>query len=91
MLLSYLQPIDKVEKYLSQHINYLDKYYGSGHFIASGRKEPRTGSVILCRADNKEEVIAIMKEDPFYIHKIAHYNIIEFMSNKYANGFDKFI
>lgn len=40
MLLSYLQTIDKVEKYLSQHINYLDKYYGSGHFIASGRKEP---------------------------------------------------
>lgn len=70
MLLSYLQPIDKVEKYLLQHINYLDKYYGSGHFIASGRKEPRTGSVILCRADNKEEVIAIMKEDPFYIHKM---------------------
>lgn len=91
MLLSYLQPIDKIEKYLSQHINYLDKYYGSGHFIASGRKEPRTGGVILCRADNKEEVIAIMKEDPFYIHQIAHYDIIEFMPTKYANGFDKFI
>ena len=72
MMLSYLQPIDEVEKYLSQHINYLDKYYGLGHFIASGRKEPRTGGVILCRADNKEEVIAIMKEDPFYIHQIAH-------------------
>lgn len=91
MMLSYLQPIDEVEKYLSQHINYLDKYYGLGHFIASGRKEPRTGGVILCRADNKEEVIAIMKEDPFYIHQIAHYDIIEFMPNKYANGFDKFI
>lgn len=50
--LSYLKPISQVEKHLQAHIDYLECYYQSGHFIASGRKIPRTGGVIICRAES---------------------------------------
>ena len=89
--LTYLKSISEVEKYLPQHIDYLERHYQSGHFIASGRKVPRTGGVILCRAESKEQALAIMQEDPFYIYQIAEYYIIEFVPTKYANGFAAFI
>ncbi|MGF1794195.1 GTP cyclohydrolase, partial [Photobacterium profundum] len=41
-----------VEKYLDEHIKYLDNQYELGHFIASGRKVPRVGGVILATVDS---------------------------------------
>lgn len=38
-----------------------------------------------------EEVKAIISEDPFYINKIAEYEIVEFEPTKYADGFEHFI
>lgn len=89
--LTYIKPINEVEKFLQQHIDYLEENYRLGHFIASGRKVPRTGGVILYRAENKEQALTIMQKDPFYIQQIAQYDIIEFVPSKYATGFEQFI
>lgn len=89
--ITYLKPISEVEKYLPQHIDYLERHYQSGHFIASGRKVPRTGGIILCRAESREQAIAIMQKDPFYIQQIAQYELIEFIPTKFAKEFEVFI
>ena len=89
--LTYLKPINEVEKHLPQHIDYLNRYYQSGHFISSGRKVPRIGGVILCRADSHDQAMSIIQKDPFYIHQIAKYEVIEFIPTKYAEGFDIFL
>ncbi|QYN46415.1 YciI family protein [Gilliamella sp. ESL0405] len=89
--LTYIKPINEVEKFLQQHIDYLEENYRLGHFIASGRKVPRTGGVILCPAENKEQALTIMQKDPFYIQQIAQYDIIEFVPSKYTTGFEQFI
>ncbi|MCX8738358.1 hypothetical protein J3U56_03320 [Gilliamella sp. B2824] len=89
--ITYLKPISEVEKYLPQHIDYLERHYQSGHFIASGRKVPRIGGVILCRAKNKEQALTIMQKDPFYIYQIAQYELLEFIPTKFAKEFEVFI
>jgi uncharacterized protein YciI len=89
--LNYIKSIDEVEKQLNPHIQYLDKYYGLQKFICSGRKNPRTGGLILCNAEDREEVDKIISEDPFYVNEIAEYEIIEFSPTKYAEGFEKFM
>ncbi|PIT21729.1 GTP cyclohydrolase [Snodgrassella communis] len=89
--LTYLQSIEEVEKYLPAHLAYLQEYYDMGHFIASGRQVPRVGGGILCCASSKDAAEAILQEDPFYIHPIAEYEMIEFVPSKYANGFEVFI
>jgi uncharacterized protein YciI len=48
-------------------------------FIASGRKIPRTGGVILAKAKNKEELNAIIEQDPFYRNGVAEYEVTEFI------------
>lgn len=90
-VLTYQKPIQDVEKYLEAHRNYLDKNYNDGHFIASGRQEPRTGGLIICKAESKDKAIEIMQSDPFYINEIAKYDIIEFIPTKFIDGFDKFL
>ena len=91
LVLKYIKPLEEVEKELKPHIKHLEKYYSLQKFICSGRRNPRIGGVILCNAKNMEEVKTIIKEDPFYINKIAEYEIIEFSPTKYAEGFEHFI
>ncbi|ANF51568.1 GTP cyclohydrolase [Chryseobacterium glaciei] len=89
--LTYKASIDKVESLIIDHNLFLQKYYNTGQFITSGRKEPRTGGIILANANSKSEVEQIIEEDPFYIHQIADYNIIEFIPSRYNNNFKFFI
>lgn len=89
--LTYIKTINEIEKYLPTHISFLDKYYNAKKFICSGRKNPRTGGIILCNAESINEVNTIVQEDPFYKEKIASYEIVEFFPTKYADDFKYFI
>jgi len=89
--LTYTKPNTEVEKFLPKHIAFLEKYYATEKFICSGRKNPRTGGIILCNVQNIDEVNAIVKEDPFYKGKIASYEIIEFLPTKYISNLKPFI
>lgn len=91
LFLKYIKPIEEVEKELNSHTIYLEKYYSLQKFICSGRRNPRTGGVILCNAKDINEVEEIIKEDPFYEKKIAEYEITEFMPTKYDDKFKYFI
>ncbi|MGH1519213.1 YciI family protein [Chryseobacterium sp. JK1] len=89
--LTYKTSIENVESFIPQHNVFLTKYYELGHFIASGRKEPRTGGVIIGNAASKDEIEKIISEDPFYIHQIADYEITAFVPTKYNENFKLFI
>ncbi len=87
--LTYIKNLSEVEYHLDSHISFLDKFYKSGHFIASGRKVPRTGGIILINAKNQNELESIISQDPFYQHQIANYDIIEFIPSKYSKSFSE--
>lgn len=89
--LTYVKPLEEVEKYLEEHIAFLEKQYKLGNFICSGRKNPRTGGIILFNAKDEAEMNKIITEDPFYINKIANYEITEFYPTKYASDFKSFV
>ncbi|EJL74934.1 YciI family protein [Chryseobacterium populi] len=89
--LTYKSSIENVEQLIPQHNIFLDKHYESGQFIASGRKEPRMGGIIIANAESKKEVEQIISEDPFYIHEVADYTITEFIPSKYNENFKIFI
>ena len=82
--LNYIKEVSEVEKHLEEHIKFLEKYYKMGKFICSGRKNPRTGGVILLNAESLSEVEKIILEDPFNINEIAEYEITEFFPTKYT-------
>ena len=45
--ITYKTELEKVNQFLNEHIKFLDEQYKLGNFLASGRKVPRTGGIIL--------------------------------------------
>src|SRR5262245_53203883 len=71
VLLTYVKPLEDVDKEMKAHVAFLRACYSAKVFVASGRRVPRTGGVILARAPSKEELAAVMDKDPFVREGIA--------------------
>ncbi|MDF3025994.1 MAG: cyclohydrolase [Fluviicola sp.] len=89
--LSYKKDINEVEKFIEPHMQFLIKLYEDKKIIFSGRKNPRTGGVILFRNVEKEALTNILKQDPFYQNEVADYDITEVIPTKYDEDFACFI
>jgi len=87
--LTYKRPLEEVDRHLDAHVAYLKQEYANGNFIASGRKVPRTGGVILCNVKTRDELDAVLANDPFHIAGIAYYEVMEFIPSMVAEGFEK--
>lgn len=87
--LTYVKPLEEVQRVLPRHLEYLDQHYQTRKFICSGRKVPRTGGIILCNCSTREEAEALMVQDPFYTEGIAQYELIEFEPTKALDAFRK--
>ncbi len=81
--LNYIAPLETLDQHMGAHVKFLRKYYKNNVFVASGRKVPRTGGIILALAKSKEEIDGIIREDPFYVHKLAEFHVTEFLTSQY--------
>jgi uncharacterized protein YciI len=82
-----LRPIDDVEELLPQHDEFLDHYFGDGIFICSGPQVPKVGGVIIARAESREQMEAVMCEDPLYRMGVGDFSIVEFEPSRYSQQF----
>jgi uncharacterized protein YciI len=89
--LNYIVPLEELDAHMADHVKYLRKYYKKNIFIASGRKVPRTGGIILALADSKEVIEKLIKEDPFYKYKLAEFTITEFLTSQYHPELKEFL
>jgi len=89
--LTYHAELNTVDQYLPEHNQFLQKNYSSGMFICSGPKIPRTGGIILCKAESLETVKSLIEEDPFIINGMARCEITEFRVADWAKEFESFL
>ncbi|MFB7174178.1 YciI family protein [Streptomyces sp. NPDC056254] len=82
MELTYTAPVETVEDLMDAHIAWLDGYYASGVFLASGRKVPRDGGLILAAGVSRAEAERIAAEDPFAAAGVCEYRITEFIASR---------
>ncbi len=83
--LIYKADLKDIDAHMTAHVRFLKKYYASGHFLVSGRKIPRDGGIILAVGKSREEIEAIIKEDPFHKHGLAEFRVIEFRTSQRAD------
>ncbi|QCX80206.1 YCII-related domain protein [Streptomyces sp. YIM 121038] len=84
MELTYTAPVDRVDALLAEHVAWLDAQYAAGVFLASGRKNPRDGGVILAVGDSRAEIEGLAALDPFVTGGVCEYRITEFLATKTA-------
>jgi len=87
--LVYKADLAKIDAHMAAHVRFLKKYYASGNFLVSGRKIPRDGGIILAVGKSRREIEAIVKEDPFHVHGLADFRIIEFRASQRADDIQK--
>ena len=85
--LTYIAPLEDADKHMETHMAWVKAGYEQGLFLASGRKVPRTGGVILARGD-RAVLEAMCAEDPFTVHGIAEYEITEVVFTTVAPSFE---
>ncbi len=76
LALTYVKPNEEADKHMEPHMAWVKEGYARGWFLASGRKVPRTGGVILAVGE-RAEIEAYVAADPFTIHGVAEYDIME--------------
>ena len=73
----YTAEQERIEELVPAHRAYLHRQFASGLFLASGRRVPWTGGVILAQGD-RADVEAAVAEDPFTVEGAAETEIVEF-------------
>lgn len=87
--LIYKAELAEIDAHMAAHVRFLKKYYASGHFLVSGRKIPRDGGIILAVGKDRQEIQAIVEEDPFHARGLADFRIIEFRASQRASDIQK--
>ena len=87
--LIYKTDLAAIDASMASHVRFLKKYYASGHFVVSGRKIPRDGGIILAVGKSRDEIEAIVREDPFCKNGLADFRIIEFRASQRAADIQK--
>lgn len=82
--LTYTADLKEIDARMKAHVAFLNKHYAAGTFVVSGRKIPRTGGIILATGKTREELEAIMKDDPFCRHGLADVRVVEFRASQRA-------
>ncbi|MEU3627993.1 hypothetical protein BS329_12630 [Amycolatopsis coloradensis] len=84
VLLAYTAPIEEIDYVLPDHAEWLTRQYERGNFLASGRRDPRIGVVIIARPMARGKLDAILATDPFSVKHMAAYEVIEFSPTRTA-------
>jgi uncharacterized protein YciI len=87
--LIYKAPLADIDAHMKPHVAFLKKYYAAGNFLVSGRKIPRDGGIIIAVGDSREEIDAIIRQDPFCARGLADFRIIEFRASQRADDIQK--
>jgi uncharacterized protein YciI len=91
VLLTYTKPLEAVDALVPAHREFLRSMYQTGIFLLSGRKEPRDGGVILAMASSLEKLQAVLAQDPFQIHGVATYQVIQFVPTMASTTFQSLV
>jgi uncharacterized protein YciI len=83
--LIYKADLSEIDAHMAAHMRFLKKYYASGNFLVSGRKIPRDGGIVLAVGRSRQEIEAIIREDPFHAHGLADFRVIEFRASQKAD------
>jgi uncharacterized protein YciI len=88
--LTYTAPLEAVDPVLEAHVAWLDEQYERGVFLASGRKNPRDGGVIIAAAGDRARIEEIAAGDPFVTAGVCAYRITEFVATKTAPALEAY-
>lgn len=90
-VLYYVCPLEEIDALLPAHREWLKKGYDDGVLIASGRREPRDGGVIILKGENADTVRRYLSTDPLQAQGCASLELFPFEASMMADGLEKIV
>jgi uncharacterized protein YciI len=87
--LTYKVDLAEIDAAMKAHVAWLRRHYAASTFIASGRKVPRDGGIILATAPDRAVLEAIVGGDPFVARGLADARVTEFRTSQRADDLPK--
>jgi uncharacterized protein YciI len=87
--LQYKVALSKIDAHMRAHVAFLKKHYAAGNFLVSGRKVPRDGGIILAVGESRAVIERIIAQDPFVVHGLADFRVIEFNASQRADDIQR--
>lgn len=63
---------------LTAHRDWLKEVVNRGVVVSAGRRVPPVGGMIILRAEDEAEALALLSDDPFVVEGIAEYEPMGF-------------
>jgi uncharacterized protein YciI len=73
---------------LAGHMDWVRAQYEAGVFVASGRKVPRDGGVVLAVGDDRAAIEKLVATDPFSVAGVCEYRVTQFLATSVAPGLE---
>ncbi|MGB5106884.1 MAG: YciI family protein [Candidatus Zixiibacteriota bacterium] len=85
ILINYSVPFEKIAPTLPEHREHLQRQVDAGVILLSGPRNPRTGGLIIARANSEEQIRKMIADDPYKRDNLAEYELIEFNPGKHQS------
>lgn len=77
-MITYTVPLEKIDEILPQHRKFLQDDYNKNILLLSGPMNPRSGGVVIARAQSIDKIKKFFDLDPYNTNNYASFNFIEF-------------
>lgn len=81
----YKAAIERINEIRERHREFLNTGYEKGIILMSGPQVPRTGGMIIARAESMEQIKEFLANDPYQKEKAAEYKFTEFTPVHYQD------
>ena len=76
--ITYHIPAEQLGDRLTEHRAYLKSGYERGLLLCSGPMNPRTGGILVARAEHRSTLDDFIHGDPYHRDAVATHRVIEF-------------
>ena len=90
-ILKYTSKLEEVDLHRNAHMKWVKEQFTTGYFLASGKLIPPNGGIIIAGNCTLPELNSLLNSDPFVIHSVACYDILEIEPSMAATGFEGFL
>ena len=76
--IKYTVPFEELGEVIPMHREFLNVGYKNGWLLMSGPQNPKTGGIVIARAENENILLEYFKKDPYAVHNVAEHKFTEF-------------
>ncbi len=85
VIITYAKPFAEFESILPAHREHLQRGVDAGMLLVSGPQQPRTGGILVVRAESRDALERFIADDPYSINRTATFQIIEFVPGRHQS------